>query len=473
MKSLVLYDNSDAEWPLEPDVVGDPCTIGLLLRYSGKTLSDLKQEGDDQIVVVGRDGGPDENIPFFMVYPISYDKDDPNKVVRVRIVTSNLMGVVRLPDRKTHGGLVVEVRSRFDRQGEDPNRGQPFVNYLLSRIYDVDFAGLVPADNQSSWDVLVALQFVRLLGEAISGGLYKQYRNFRLNDFNFKGRLDLARHIRENMPVGRGIAYEKREIVFDVPLNHLLRHAAELIDKKWPGMIARNHAALKMLALLRVNTPTWNARGASEILRRKDSHCQVMHPFFRERYEPLRELAVMLLSDDCIGVYGADEEREVSGVIFNGAWLWEEYLATVLTPKGFVHSDCASIGRHDVFSDCHNQYGQGLYPDFYREHHGGIVLDAKYKHSPQGLKSDVQRLDVFQMMTYVLNTGARTAGLIYPPVPRGENKSSANVISPLVNCRWRTFAYAPMDPDVEIEKYMMEQERELLLFTGADECDVE
>ena len=243
--------------------------------------------------------------------------------------------------------------------------------------------------------------FVRKLGEAAENGLLRQYRTFRNNDWNFKGRFDLPRHVRENIPMLRGIAYVKREIDLDVPVNRLVLLAALAVRKRRPDLFHGNENAEDAFRELRTAIP--DPGDTRSILSKRDSREPVRHPFYREIWEPLRQLARMILEEERWQLFQDDKEEAVSGVIFDGAWLWEEYLASVLVTAGFRH--CAGTDGTvqrvlPVFEGDRPRFA----PDF--------LLDAKYKRSnPNGGRDDVQ-----QILCYLLLTGAKFGGLVFPPV---------------------------------------------------------
>lgn len=434
--------------------------VAALRRYSGKTLRELKNLAGSNLIVIGEGAGSDDedSISYFSIGDEIGDDGETGGVTRLRLDTGNLMGVLNLRDRSST--VRVAIHSRFD----EGNEKQPFLNYLLSRVYDINYLDLVQAGNQSIMEILLAIRFVQRIAEAREVGLYRQYKEFRCNDLNFKGRLDLSRHIRENMPVGGRIAYVKREITFDTPLNHLFRFVVALIEKRWPMLLERNIEAKRMIGELKVNTPSWSSMSLVKTLQDRECRESVRHPFFAQYYEELRVLARMLLCGDGLNVFEADES-EVSGVIFDGAWLWESYLATVLEPLGYTHAICGTdVGRRPIFSEGHipNDWGRAqtcFYPDFYSSTRG-VVLDAKYK---RGMTC---REDIMQLLAYALNTGAGKVGLIYPP-----NESSA-VCSGVVHQKmsdalllWESFTFGGLPSGqidlTVVQRHMEEQERKL------------
>lgn len=371
----------------------------LLREFSGKTLKELREEG---VVVFPDSGSTSDKLPFFT---IAGDK---------RIDTGNLMGVLRL--RGSDAEVKIQIHSRFDEGNK-----QFFLNHLLSKVFDLNFAESVSSGESDVMDILLAHGFLQGLaraGEAV--GAYKQYRKFYCNDLNFKGHLDLDRHIKRNCPLWDKIAYIKREITFDNPLNHLLLSALKKIESRWPGLIDCHDNCREIIHFLKQNTPTWLASDVRGILSHRDCRETLKHPLFAELYEPLRKLARLLLEEESANVFEDEEEQGVSGVIFDGAWLWEEYLARILTPLGFIHAlrsskEAGTEGIH-VFRNERGNNVRPFYPDFRKPQEAGelqkssIVLDAKYKRG-----NGDNREDVHQVLCYMYLTGAEIGGLIYPP----------------------------------------------------------
>lgn len=319
--------------------------------------------------------------------------------------TGNLMGVLRFRDHKTM--VQIEVLSRFDH-----GKNNFFLNYLLSHVFNfAQGVEAVSAQRSSLLDILLDIIFIRRLGDAAREGILRHYREFRNNDWNFKGSLDLARHIRENVPLMHGIAYRKREIDLDVPVNRMILAAALVVNRRNPNLFESNSDAADALRQLRMGVT--EAHDIRSLLAHRDCREPVVHPFFREVWEPLRRIARMILESEQWTLFseGADEE-EVSGIVFDGSWLWEEYVATVLNT--FKH--CVRGGTDEQKGLKMLKSGKvRFYPDFYKDDSDvskRIVLDAKYKRAnPNGVRDDVH-----QVICYLLLTGAKLGGLVFPPV---------------------------------------------------------
>lgn len=287
-----------------------------------------------------------------------------------------MLGAVELRDKEKNASVRLEIRSRFD-----PSKEQYFVNYMLSKVLKANFTELISAQEKETpmWDLLLAFAFVRDFQKAAEVGPYRRYVENAYNDLNFRGKLDLARHIELNFPLFDRIAYSVHEIAYDNPLNHLLRFALEKIGRKWPSMLENDGITASFVNQLKQMTPTWDPQGLPQILKHKDTRFPLGHPYYKEYYEPLRRIARMLLTDEGAAfeddLPDSDSDAEISGVLLDGAWLWEEYLATLLAGSGYIHSDPeAKTGGIQVFES--KTYP--LYPDF-RSNDKRIILDAKYK----------------------------------------------------------------------------------------------
>ena len=115
--------------------------------------------------------------------------------------------------------------------------------------------------------------------------------------------------------------------------------------------------------------------------------------------------------------YGRNDD-EIYGVLFDGAWLWEEYVNTILKNQGYIHpQNKIHKGKISLFTD-----GSGTrYPDFYKE---DIVLDAKYKRYADMKLQNIDGDDLHQVITYMYILAAKHGGFIVPKQHKNEENKS-------------------------------------------------
>ena len=160
---------------------------------------------------------------------------------------------------------------------------------MLARACRVNALTELDVDRRGNGEKLVTiLLFINLLGKAEPYGIMRSYLKLRKNDVNVKGRIDISRHIKLNYPVGGRIAYVQRKLTADIPVNHLIRHAAELVCKRYKNLLSGNKGAKVFLDQLRLATPSWQCDAVQSDAARQEANRVVTHPFHAEQYEPLR-----------------------------------------------------------------------------------------------------------------------------------------------------------------------------------------
>ena len=383
----------------------------ILIRYQGKSVREIVSSAGNEYDVVSLSGQLHREMdsPVFTVCADTWKNDEGKVIDCLRIDTGNIMGSLRM--RVPESACIVELQigSRFD-----AGKSQLFLNYLLGKAMGVDFSDFVDSGSASFMQILLAILLVRAMSEADKVGLLREYRRYDCNDLSPRGRMELNRHIKTNFPLCASIAYSKRELTGDLPVNRLIRHSISLVERKWPWLIVHDAGARHFSDMMKRHVRDYAPIEVKKHIMSQAFSRPVSHPYFGACYEPLRILSRMLLLGDGLGIYGKDDGREVCGVLFDGAWLWEEYVATILEGEGFVHSNPATGAgvRYAFKSPCDE--GE-LYPDFVSSPQR-MILDAKYK------RGWIHRDDRLQLMAYAFNTGYERMGLIFPP-QEGSNGS--------------------------------------------------
>ena len=164
-------------------------------------------------------------------------------------------------------------------------------------------------------------------------------------------------------------------------------------------------------------TPAYKLSDRAKIIRMNKIK-PIRHAYFRE-YRKLQELCLMILSREKHGL--GPQAQMVHGILFDVAWLWEEYVHTLL-PKGFIHP------RNKDKTDGISVFSVGkrkVYPDFY-DRERKIVLDAKYK-KLEFTERGINREYLFQLISYSYILEAEKAGLIFPSMEQSVNSEIGEV----------------------------------------------
>lgn len=385
--------------------------VSALFPIADKTIAELCKENENLLIFPYSIETSDDKVGNASVMTI-LNTSDPEKVC---VTTGNVMGFIGV------GNLQVKIQSRFDKGRDDY-----FLHYMLQKVLSFNLFDLNHNNEQEDVFDFVMFMFPYFLKNAMRQGIYREYQNFKHNNANIKGSIDLGRHISRNIPFVGNVAYSTREYTHDNNMTELVRHTIEFMSTKKYGQTVLNidRETIGNIKSIVEHTPSYSKNERSAIicknLRRKS------HPYYTE-YQPLQSLCLQILRMEEIK-YGETDE-EICGILFDGAWLWEEYLNTLLKNEGFTHPENKNRkGGIYIFED-----KTGVrFPDFYKD---DIVLDAKYKKlgSYENL-SEVDCNDIHQIITYVTTLKANKGGFIAPletkqtKVPIGKLKNSPATI---------------------------------------------
>lgn len=307
----------------------------------------------------------------------------------------NVMGFLGIGDER----LIIE--SRFCKNGEDY-----FFQYLLDKVLDLpNIVNLKSDANQSErlFNFLLFL-FPYHLKTAMRKGIFKTYIRYKYNDENIRGTIDVARHISKNTPFTGNIAYSQREFSYDNPLTELIRHTIEFIKKKPFG----NHLLFKVkdeVNLILASTPRYELCDRQKIIEQNKKYI-IHHAYFKE-YLSLQRLCILILQHQKHSI-GSGSQR-VFGILFDGAWLWEEYVNTLVNEIFYHPLNKAKKGAQRLFNNNNNTAGL-IYPDFIsRDKENRIIADAKYKPI-----KNIGNHDYLQLLAYMFRFDASVGYFLYP-----------------------------------------------------------
>ena len=319
----------------------------------------------------------------------------PIKGKEYRITTGNLMGFVG------RNNTQLTISSRFYPKGDDF-----FLHYMLQKVFAINVFDLKHSTNKENiWDFLLYL-FPYYLKQALNQGLFKEYMYNEYNDGNVKGTIDVSRHIRINNPFQGKVAYRTREHSYDNRITQLVRHTIEYIrvHKFGSGILQNDTDTQNAVSQIVYATSTYEKGKRQTIINQNIKPFN--HPYFT-KYAMLQKICLQILRQEGL-TYGQEKDKAY-GLLFDGAWLWEEYLNTILNGKGFEHPQNKNeTGAIHLFKE----KSVTRYPDFYKQKE--IVLDAKYKRLQYKDVPGLDRDDLHQIITYMYILKVDKGGFVFP-----------------------------------------------------------
>ena len=365
--------------------------VAALFPIADKTVAQLCRENENLLIFPYSIESSDDRIGESSVMSI-LNTDDSEKV---RITTGNVMGFIGVEN------LQIKIKSRFD-----VGRDDFLLHYMLQKVLSFNLFDLSHNNEQEDVFDFIMFMFPYFLKAAMRQGVYREYQNFKHNDANLKGSIDIGRHIARNVPFVGNIAYSTREYSHDNNMTELIRHTIEFMKTKRYGLSVLNvdRETIENVKIIVEHTPLYNKNERNSIIS-KNLRVKA-HPYYTE-YRPLQTLCLQILRMEEVK-YGESDD-EICGILFDGAWLWEEYVNTILRDIGFIHPENKLHKGGIYLFDDHSGV---RYPDFYKD---DMVLDAKYKRLGSYEKvSMVDRDDVHQVMAYMTTIHVDRGGFIAP-----------------------------------------------------------
>lgn len=359
--------------------------------------------------------------------------------------------------------VVLNIHSRFDNMA-DPN-GR-FLMYMFCKgvvargqaYENMDLSGM---QMNNYWDMMMVITFVRQLDTALRPGPFRQYRDYTRNDDRLRGRIDIARHIRENPVFAGKIAYSAREYTVDNDMNRLILRTYHHLKKKYPklllSMVSKQDTVWRGLQMLESEVEGWQQDSTFDICRktRKPIVNSIYH-----KYEDLRQICHAVLTKVGVNFYqqsGKKEDRaKATGLLIDLPHLWEDFLYYAVIQKygGFAgpyQQKCYPlvggyrVAKPDFLIPAvlpETADGENAAP-VQPLHTNDMVLDAKYKlywsetfcteaditeddllgknDTPAKASArrrkqgwDKAREDVFQVLAYTLALDCHACGVIFP-----------------------------------------------------------
>lgn len=363
----------------------DPNELEELSLLAGKTIGELTYNKFPGLLVFPRDILSCEDLgQETTIYEI-HIKDGKHY-----LTTNNIVGFIGFQNSQ------LTIRSRFAEEKEEDY----FLHYMLQKVLSINIIDLKHKTSEEQILDLLIYLFPLLLKRAIRQGVFKEYQNREYDNAKIKGQINVSKFIQKDIPFAGHIAFKTREFCADNKMNQLIRHTIEYIKTKklcnGIQLLNIDEETKRAVDLIVSNTPSYQFLNRRNIVNKNIKAIQ--HPYY-SAYIPLQRLCLQILRHQGLK-YGQNNET-IQGVLFDAAWLWEEYINTILKPMNFEHPQKKkNQGAIYLFEGNKGR----RYPDFYKK---DIILDAKYKQA-------ANRDDFHQMISYQYILKGKIGAFISP-----------------------------------------------------------
>lgn len=323
--------------------------------------------------------------------------------------TGNFVGVLSLGNDSC-----IEIYSRF----EDVKHKFAFINHMLNKIYDLNDWLLTQGGNNKTdlnLDLLLKLSFLSKLKNAYREGEYKSYEKVHKNDTAPRGTIDIARHIKLNLcPENYKVAYSYNEYTSKNSYIYLVRLCYEMLFEK-----GKKPKGKEVDDLLFKSQDYWSYDKRQII--HKNENKPITSPLFK-CHRDLQKFCLDVLKHKKMTLDSFGTEDGKYGVLIDCAWLWEEYVATLLKDY-FIHKTMSSKEKDYLFADEKGKPFQRIIPDYVGKNSLPVIADAKYMdlYGRRDLQDEQRNSVYYKTVMYMLRYQAKLGMIFYPSISEGDN----------------------------------------------------
>lgn len=323
--------------------------------------------------------------------------------------TGNYVGVLSLGNDGS-----IEIYSRF----EDDNHRFAFINHMLNKIYELNDLLLTKGGNNKTdinLDFLLKITFLSKLRKAYREGEYKSYEKVYKNDTAPRGTIDIARHIKLNLcPENYKVAYSYNEYTSRNSYIYLVRLCYEMLFEK-----GKKPKGKEVDDLLFKSQDYWSYDKRQII--HKNENKPITSPLFK-CHRDLQKFCLDVFKHKKMTLDSFGTEDGKYGVLIDCAWLWEEYVATLLKDY-FIHKTMSSKEKDCLFADEMGKPIQRIIPDYVGKNYLPVIADAKYMnlYGKRDLKDEQRNSVYYKTVMYMLRYQAKLGMIFYPSKSEGVN----------------------------------------------------
>ena len=311
----------------------------------------------------------------------------------------------------------IEIKPRF---------GNGIFNHLLSHAYGIyipksDVTSSSNTKSNNLW--LITIMWKAILEKAITKSqIPKEYKSYEKNSSKFKGKLQISKHLKNNLIDKSKFYCKYRKLTMNTIINQTIRYTYKLLVKKQKGLS-------NILKDIAEYDNTLQSFGVED---REISSFEIKNIRYSKLniyYKKVMELSLLIIKSESSKNDNKSFKKYGFSYFIDIAELWENYLLKVLQknlPEYNIYSPNENGGEY-LLEDNYRR----IRPDIIIEKNGVVVaiLDAKYKfYNRLGATAQygISRDDLYQMSTYLYHyadKNSNTIGLFISPVKGKEIKS--------------------------------------------------
>lgn len=309
-------------------------------------------------------------------------------------------------------GLEIDIQSRFS---------NTFLERMLNFANDIflDDVSITGSESKNDLDIskyIIYYMFVQNLEKAFLLGLPKAYRSISHHEMKLKGKIDINRFIKYDIPFQGKISSVSREQKEISEIIDVLYKAVKIMEPKFN---TKNISHIKT----HLKQHRSNKYVSNETINKALKSKALQNPIFAP-YKKVLEYARFIINGNNIEEKH-DGTNETYGFIINVAELFEIYV-TKLLQKEF-HEWSVSSPKLPLYFDNKMFYARNIIPDIVMiKDKDVMVFDTKYKRMnmrgrDKNGAGDVDRNDFFQINTYMSyyqnhekKYNIKVGGLLYP-----------------------------------------------------------
>ena len=333
---------------------------------------------------------------------ISIKKDGENYLAQTR----NYIG------KFVWQGLEIDIKSRFS---------NTFLERMLNFANDIflDDVSITGNKVDKDFDIskyIIYYMFIQNLEKAFLLGLPKAYKSIEHHEMKLKGKIDINKFIKYDIPFQGKISSVSREQKEIQEIIDVLYKAVKIIDKN-------NKAFLKNISHIKTHLKQYKSNNyvSNETINRALKSKALQNPIFAP-YKKVLEYARFIINGN--NIKKNDGTQQTFGFIINVAELFEIYI-TKLLQKEFSDWYVESP-KIELYNTPQMFYQRKIIPDIVMiKDKDVIVFDTKYKKMLMRDRyqngGDVDRNDFFQINTYMSyyqnhpdKYNVKIGGLLYP-----------------------------------------------------------